>query len=291
MSGNGKTLKVGFVGLGEIGAPMAQRIMQASWPLTIYARRPQALEPFRNTPAIAVPTLRALGERSDMVCVSVFDDAQIEAVVLGEAAGDGLLAGMRNGSVIVIHSTAQRDTCRRVAAAAAGHGSAVLDAPVSGGPDGAKAGTLAVMVGGDAAPFERCRPVLESFSRPVRHVGPLGSRQSAKTISNALYAAQGQLVDEAVSLGASLGLDRRALIDMLQAGSADSFVLRRYANTASLDYWVKQRGTATGSVVDVLSKDARLYHDLAASAGHAAGDVGRLAEAFASALRERDGKA
>lgn len=291
MSGSGKTLNVGFVGLGEIGTPMARRIMEAGWPLSIYARRPQALESFKDSPAVVVPSLRALGERSDMACICVFDDAQIGDVVHGGATSDGLLAGMRQGSTIVIHSTAQRETCRRIAEAAAGYGIAVLDAPVSGGPDGAKAGTLAVMVGGDAAPFERCRPVLESFARIVRLLGPLGSGQASKTINNALYAAQGKLVHEAVALGEALGLDRRALIDMLQAGSADSFVLRRYANTASLEYWVKQRGTATGSVVDVLSKDARLYRELEGSAGHAAGDVGRLAEAFASALRDVDRKA
>jgi 3-hydroxyisobutyrate dehydrogenase len=288
MSGNDKTLNVGFVGLGEIGAPMARRIMEAGWPLSIYARRPQALEPFRNSAAAVAPTLRDLGERSDIACICVFDDAQIEDVVLGAATGDGLLAGMRKGGTIVIHSTAQRETCRRIAEAAAGCGVTVLDAPISGGPDGAKAGTLAVMVGGDAAPFERCRPVLESFARNVRHLGPLGSGQAAKTINNALYAAQGRLVDEAVGLGETLGLDRRALIGMLQAGSADSFVLGRYAITASLAYWTRQRGTATGSVVEVLGKDAGLYRKLEESTGMAPGDVGSLAQDFVRRLRAMD---
>jgi len=288
MSGNDKTINVGFVGLGEIGAPMARRIMEAGWPLSIYARRPQALESFRNSAAVVVPTLRALGERSDIACICVFDDTQIEEVVCGAAAGDGLLAGMRQGGTIVIHSTAQRDTCRRIAQAAAGCGVTVLDAPISGGPDGAKAGTLAVMVGGEVAPFERCRPVLESFARNVRHLGPLGSGQAAKTINNALYAAQGRLVDEAIDLGETLGLDRRALIGMLQAGSADSFVLGRYAVTASLAYWTRQRGTATGSVVDVLGKDAGLYRKLEESTGMAPGDVGSLALDFVRRLRAMD---
>ena len=281
MAGNGKDLNVGFVGLGEIGVPMALRIMQAGWPLTVYARRPQALASFRNTPAVIARSLRELGERCDIVGICVFDDQQVEDVILG----DGILSGMRRGGILLIHSTAHRDTCRRMADAAAPLGIMVLDAPISGGPDGANAGTLGVMVGGDAQAFERCRPVLESFSRNVRHVGPVGSGQSAKIINNALYSAQGKLVHEAITLGEKLGLDRKALIDLLQASSSDSFVLRRYAVTESLEYWVNIRGTAKGNVTNVLDKDADLYLGLEGSAGSDSGDVGRLAQKFVQALR------
>ncbi len=281
MTGTGKGLRIGFVGLGEIGAPMARRIMQAGWPLTVYARRPQVLEPFRNTTAVIARSLRELGERSDIVGICVFDDQQVEDVILG----DGILSGMRRGGILLIHSTAHRDTCRKMAEAAAPLGVEVMDAPISGGPDGANAGTLGVMVGGDPQAFERSRPVLESFARNVRRVGPVGSGQAAKIINNALYSAQGKLVHEAITLGETLGLDRKALIDLLQASSSDSFVLRRYAVTASLEYWVNLRGTTKGNVTNVLGKDADLYLGLEDAAGGDAGDVGRLAHAFVGALR------
>ena len=281
MTDVGKDLRVGFVGLGEIGVPMARRIMQAGWPLTVYARRPQVLEPFRNTTAVIARSLRELGERSDIVGICVFDDQQVEDVILG----DGILSGMRRGGILLIHSTAHRDTCRKMAEAAAPLGVEVMDAPISGGPDGANAGTLGVMVGGDPQAFERSRPVLESFARNVRRVGPVGSGQAAKIINNALYSAQGKLVHEAITLGEALGLDRKALIDLLQASSSDSFVLRRYAVTASLEYWVNHRGTAKGNVTNVLGKDADLYLGLEDAAGGDAGDVGRLAQAFVTALR------
>jgi 3-hydroxyisobutyrate dehydrogenase len=276
---------IGFVGLGEIGAPMARRILDAGWPLVLYARRAEALKPFEGTAAATVASLRELGRRADIVAVCVHDDAQLEAVALG-SADDGVFAGLRAGGILVVHSTVNRDTCLRLAEAAAPRGIDVVDAPISGGPDGARTGTLAVMAGGTAPAVERCRPVFESFARTVRRVGPLGCGQAAKAINNALYAAQGKLVDEAVAVGERLGIDRRTLIDVLQSGSADSFVLRRYGVTASLQYWLMHRGTATGNVVNVLEKDAQLYANLAAAKDEAPGDVARLSEAFVAALRE-----
>lgn len=276
---------IGFVGLGEIGAPMARRILDAGWPLVLYARRAEALKPFEGTAAATVASLRELGRRADIVAVCVHDDAQLEAVALGES-DDGVFAGLRAGGILVVHSTVNRDTCLRLAEAAAPRGIDVVDAPISGGPDGARAGTLAVMAGGTASAVERCRPVFESFARTVRRVGPLGCGQAAKAINNALYAAQGKLVDEAVAVGERLGIDRRTLIDVLQSGSAESFVLRRYGVTASLQYWLMHRGTAAGNVVNVLEKDAHLYANLAAAKDEAPGDVARLSEAFVAALRE-----
>lgn len=281
-----KPLVIGFVGLGEIGAPMARRILDAGWPLVLYARRAEALKPFAGSAAVVVASLRELGEQSDMVAICVHDDAQVDEVVLGEMNGDGILSGLRAGGILVIHSTVNRDTCLRLADVAARKGIEVVDAPISGGPDGARAGTLVVMAGGTTAAVERCRPLFESFARTVQHVGPLGSGQAVKAINNALYAAQGKLVDEAVAVGDRLGIDRQTLIEVLQSGSADSFVLRRYGVTASLQYWLMHRGTAAGNVVNVLAKDAHLYANLAGVGGESHGDVARLSQAFIEALRE-----
>jgi 3-hydroxyisobutyrate dehydrogenase len=222
-----------------------------------------------------------LGGRSDIVAICVHDDRQVLEVALGE----GILAGMGHGGILIVHSTVSRATCLRLAEAALPLGVDVLDAPISGGPDRAASGTLSVMVGGNSEAFDRSKPLLESISGVLRLMGPLGSGQAAKTINNALYSAQGRLVDEAVRFGGMLGLDRHALIEMLQAGSSDSFVLRRYAVTASLDYWVTQRGTAAGNVVNVLAKDVALYHGLAESAGASHDDVARLSQDFVKSLQ------
>src|SRR5260221_6890175 len=147
MADHDKQLRIGFVGLGEIGAPMARRIVNAGWPLTIYARRTQPLEPFRDTNAVVAKSLRELGERSDVVAICVYDGSQVEEVTLR----NGFLAGMRRGGIVLVHSTVPRETCLRLAEAAAPRGIDVLDAPISGGPDSAGAGTLSVMVGGDAS--------------------------------------------------------------------------------------------------------------------------------------------
>src|SRR5262245_56107831 len=111
-------MNVGFVGLGDQGAPMAQMILRAGWPLSVYARRPATLDPFRDTAAVIVPSLRELGARTDLVFICVLNDAQVEEVVLG----DNILAGMQPGGVIAVHSTVHPDLRRRLAGLAAERG-------------------------------------------------------------------------------------------------------------------------------------------------------------------------
>lgn len=275
---------VGFVGLGNIGGPMSRRIVDAGWPLTIYARRPEALEPFKDTPAVVVPSLRELGERSEIVGICVLDDASVEEVMLG----DNILAGMKPGGVIMIHSTINPDTCRKLAEVASKRGVAVIDAPISGGADGAAAGTLGVMVGGDPAAFERSRPVIESFARIVRLIGPLGSGQITKLMNNTLYAAQCKLIDETVSIGEQLGLDRSALIDMLQSGTADSFVLKRYAVTKSFGYWTMERGGSSKMrSATVIAKDQKLFLEVIHGAKIDGENLESVSQEFVDALQAR----
>jgi len=179
-------MRVGFVGLGDQGGPIARRIIDAGYPVTLYARRAATLEPFADSDAKIAGTLLELGAASDVLGVCVMDDAGVEEVLTGDA---GALAGMEAGGVVIIHSTVHPDTCRRMEAAAADRGVAVLDAPVSGGGAVAAAGNVTVMVGGDEATFERCRPVFETYAGLLRHLGPLGSGQLAKLLNNLLFIA------------------------------------------------------------------------------------------------------
>ena len=180
-------MRVGFIGLGSQGTPMARRIVEAGHPLTIWARRPETVESFADTAATVARTPAELAANSDVVCLCVVSDADVESVVMRD---DGVLAGLAAGGVIAIHATVHPDTCRQMAARALDVGVDVVDAPVSGGGIAAAEGKLLVMVGGDDAVVDRVRPVFATYADPVLHLGPLGSGQMAKLLNNLLFTAQ-----------------------------------------------------------------------------------------------------
>lgn len=211
--------RVGFVGLGSQGAPMARRIVDSGFPLTLWARRPTSLEPFAETSAAVAPSLGELGAASDVVGVCVVADRDVEEVLLG---AQGVLAGMSPGGVVAIHSTVHPATCLRIAETAAAVGVAVIDAPVSGGGGAAAARALLVMTGGEDKDIERCRPVLETFGNPIVHLGPLGSGQMAKLLNNLVFTAQLSLAEDTFTFAASLGIDRAAMAQVLASGSGGS---------------------------------------------------------------------
>ncbi len=221
-----EALRVGFVGLGDQGAPMAERILAAGFPLAAFARRPEVMEHFSGLGARSVESLHELGKVSDLVEVCVVDDAQVNEVVLG----DGILAGMRPGGVLAIHSTVHPTTCRELYEEAQSVGVAVLDAPVTGGGSvAARNGTLAVPVGGDADAFERCRPVFQTFARSVHLMGPIGSGQLTKLVNNYLFAVQISTAFEAARLSRDLGLDLEVLAELLPNFTCAGWVMTRYA--------------------------------------------------------------
>ena len=202
----GTAQRVGFVGLGDQGAPIAQRIASNGFPLGVWARRPESLGPFAGTAAFIAPTLQELGAWSDVVGVCVVNDDDVREVVLAPGA---LLDGMHGGSCLIIHSTVAPATCDELGERAAARGVAMLDAPVSGGAAGASAGTLAVMVGGPAPVLDRVRPVLESFAGLLAHLGPLGAGQRAKIVNNLLFTAILSLSAEAITAGGAMASPSR----------------------------------------------------------------------------------
>lgn len=212
------TTRVGFIGLGSQGGPMARRIIDAGYPTTLWARREASLEPFDDTPASIAPTPSAVGAACDVLGVCVVDDLGVDEVLRG---AEGALAAMADGSIVIVHSTVHPDTCVRLQA---DHPHLhVVDAPVSGGGQKAADGELLVMVGGADEVVERCRPVLSTYGDPVLHVGPLGSGQEAKVLNNAVFAAQLALADEVFALAVDRGLDQQAVASILSAGSGRSY--------------------------------------------------------------------
>jgi 3-hydroxyisobutyrate dehydrogenase len=260
----------GFIGLGSQGGPMARRIAEAGHPLVLWARRPATLEPFADLDVEISSTPAELGARCDVVGVCVVADADVEQVVLGP---DGLLAGMRPGSTLVIHATIHPDTCRRLAAAAATTSVDVLDAPVSGGGQAAAERRLLVLVGGEASVLDRSLPILSTFGDPICHMGPVGAGQTAKLVNNALFAATLGVANEALRLGASLGVDERELAQSLEHGSARSMAL---GVAAGMRARLAAPDAGLHSMAALLTKDLDLVADLGASAG---ADVEPLREA------------
>jgi 3-hydroxyisobutyrate dehydrogenase-like beta-hydroxyacid dehydrogenase len=205
-----------------MGGAIAQRIIAAGWKTVLWARRPEALEAFdaSNVETAATPT--ALAAEVDLVGICVWADDDVRDVVAGE---HGVLAGCREGTVVVIHSTVAPATCRELAAVAIERGVTVVDAPVSGGRDVALAGELTVVAGGEEAALARCRPVFDSFAGSVVRVGAVGAGQVAKLLNNALFSANLAVAGDALSLGETLGLDPAVLAEFLGVASGRSYAL------------------------------------------------------------------
>ena len=239
--------RAGFIGLGSQGAGMAQRIMEMGVPMTLWARTPTSLEPFRGAALATDPA--ELGRMSDVVGICVTDGAAVREVTLGPT---GVLAGMAAGERARYPLHDRHDECGELAREAGRGGVQVIDAPVSGGGAAAAAGSLTVYVGGTQAGVDRARPVLETYGNPVLHMGPLGSGLRTKLINNALNAAHFGLAHDAMATGKALGLDVGRLGEALKSGSGRSFSLEILVGLGSLD------GIA-GHMGPLLSKDIGLF--------------------------------
>jgi 3-hydroxyisobutyrate dehydrogenase-like beta-hydroxyacid dehydrogenase len=269
-------MHVGFIGLGSQGGPMAGRIIDAGFPTTLWARRPTSLEPFAGTTAEVARSPAELAAASDLVCLCVVGDADVEEVATGE---NGVLTGLEPGGVIAIHSTVHPKTCHALAKRAAAQGVSVIDAPVSGGAPAVTERRLLVMVGGDADVVERCRPVFESYADPIVHLGDLGSGQTAKLLNNLLFTANLGTAASTLAIGAALGVLPARLSEIISRGSGNSFALNVLGgDTGGLDRLAGMAGA-------LLQKDVRLVADLTDSATVPGGAVLDAADATLSMMK------
>ena len=202
------SIRAGFIGLGNIGEPMAERLIAAGIPTTVFDVRESAMQTLSDAGAETANSCRELAAGSDVIGVCVRDDADVRDAVLGD---DGALAGAAAGSVIAIHSTILPSTVLEIGAAAAELGVGVLDACITGGAAGARQGTLSYIVGGEKEHLERCRPAFESSAKQIIHTGALGSGAATKLCNN-LMTYQGFLAAfEATLLARSAALSQDAL--------------------------------------------------------------------------------
>lgn len=256
------TLKAGFVGLGAMGAPMAVHL-KARGLLVAVANRTQAKADVlaRQLDVGAPASLAELAAQCDVIALCVTADADVLSTV------EALAPHLKPGAIVIDHSTDAPATAKQAAAILAKVGAYFLDAPVSGGVEGAKNGKLSVMVGGDAAVLERARPVLEAYALRVTHLGDVGAGQATKAINQILVAGIAQAVCEGLALGEALGLDPERLIPTLGAGAAGNwFIEKRGASMLRDEFGV-------GFKLALLHKDLAIVRGIAEQAGTATGVI------------------
>jgi 3-hydroxyisobutyrate dehydrogenase len=248
--------KLGFIGLGIMGHGMAANLLTAGNPLTVWNRTPEKAVDLVCD--VAVDPVE-LGKVSDIVFVCVSDTPDVEEVVFGDV---GVIHGMAKGTVLVDHSTISPGATARFAERAAAAGVTWLDAPVSGGSEAAVNGTLAVMVGGDAAVLDRVRPYLDAYSKTITHIADdPGSGQMAKAVNQVLVVLNELAASEALLLAQGAGLDLEVTLSAVEGGAAGSWMLSNRGPKMIARDW------RPGFTIDLQQKDLRLVLEVADELG------------------------
>jgi 2-hydroxy-3-oxopropionate reductase len=217
---------IGFIGLGIMGGPMAANLVKAGFDVVGYNRSQGPIDKLVQAGGRGATSVAEAVRDADVVITMVPDSPDVEAVVLGE---DGVLANAKPGLLLVDCSSIRPDTSKRVAEAAGAQGVRVLDAPVSGGEQGAIDAALSIMVGGEAADFAAAKPVLDAVGKTIVHVGPHGSGQTVKAANQLIVAGTIELVAEAIVFLEAYGVDMEAALRVLAGGLAGNAILDRKA--------------------------------------------------------------
>ncbi len=245
--------RTAFLGLGVMGLPMAGHLAQAGHAVTVYNRSPaKAAAWVAEFGGASAPTPAEAAKDADIVFCCVGNDDDLRGVTLGP---DGAFAGMKPGAVFVDHTTASADVARELSAIAAEKGLTFIDAPVSGGQAGAQNGMLTVMCGGDAAAFERVKPVAMAFARACTLLGDSGAGQLAKMVNQIAIAGLVQGLSEAIAFGQKAGLDMNKVLEVIGKGAAQSWQMDNRGTTMVADQF------EFGFAVDWMRKDLGLVLD------------------------------
>ena len=214
--------RVGFIGLGIMGMPMARNLMEAGYELVLHNRSPEKAEELGKEGATVAATPREVAEKSDVVITMLPDSPQVREVVAGE---NGVLEGISEGALLIDMSTISPVVTEELAEALKEKGASMLDAPVSGGDVGAIEGTLSIMVGGEKEDFERARSLFEAMGKTITHVGPVGAGQVTKAANQVVVALTIEAVSEALVLGSAGGVSPEKILDVLSGGLAGNKVM------------------------------------------------------------------
>jgi 3-hydroxyisobutyrate dehydrogenase len=245
---------VGFIGVGNMGNPMAYNILKASFPMIVFDLNPKAMENLVQAGARPARTTREVVEHAEIVLTSLPASPDVETVYLEPG---GLVERARPGTILVDLSSVLPSTPRKIESRAKERGVHFLEAPVSGGVSGARAATLAVMVGGDAAALRRAEPVLRAIGPNIFHVGPVGAGNTVKAINNMMACVNGLAMMEGLVLGVKAGLDPMTVYDVVKASSGGSKALERIPRA------LIPRNFEPGFKVALMNKDLETFNTIA----------------------------
>ncbi len=255
-------MHIGFIGLGNMGAPMAHNLLKAGHQLSVFDLNAAAVENLVGAGALPVDSPTAIAQgNAELIITMLPAAAHVKSVYLGE---NGLIASSRAGVMLIDCSTIDPHSAREVAKAAAEHGNPMLDAPVSGGTGGAAAGTLTFMVGGSDADFDRAQPILAAMGKNIVHCGAAGNGQVAKVANNMLLGISMIGVAEAMALGVALGMDAKTLAGVINTSSGRCWSSDTYNPFPGvLDNVPASRGYSGGFGSDLMLKDLGLATEAA----------------------------
>jgi 3-hydroxyisobutyrate dehydrogenase len=267
-----------------MGRHMAAQLMQAGHHLAICDVRPEARQDPLLEGAVWLDTPKAVAEQSGVVITSLPGPTQVDAVVLGP---DGILAGAHAGDVYIDMTTSSPRSIRAIAAVAADSGVEVLDAPVAGGIRGARHGTLTIMVGGHRETFERCEPILRTMGKQIFLVGDVGAGHVAKLVNNMMTIVNGLTAMEAMVVGTSAGVDPQKLLEVVEAGTGNSYSLNLFRYVI-----FKGNFEPAKFALSLAAKDLQLSVDFARELGVPLSIVtsasAAMIEAMSSGLADKD---
>ena len=240
---------LGFVGLGIMGASMARNLLKAGFKVTVYNRSPGKADALVRESAVAAKTPAELARASEIVLICVSDTPDVEQVIFGD---DGLVNGLKPGSVVIDCSTISAPATVTFAQRLREKGMHMLDSPISGGPKGAVDGTLSCMIGGDADVLERCMPVFKAIGRTFTHIGGHGAGQLCKSCNQLVNVGTMMALSEAYALAKKMGIDPYKVRDAMLGGTAKSFVLENHGKR------LLDGNLAPGFRSNLMLKDIRL---------------------------------
>ena len=266
--------RIGFIGLGIMGRPMALNLLNAGHQLAVYARRPEAATPLSDAGATACDSPAAVAQASDVIFTMLSDTPDVEEVILGSSPDDAraVIAGVTPGSVVVDMSTIAPGATRAIAARLADAGVSMLDAPVSGGDVGAQNGTLSIMVGGPEAAFRRVLPLFEAMGRNIVHIGGAGAGQVCKACNQIVVGHTILGVGEALLMAEAAGVDGAKVREALLGGFAASRILELHGQRMLDGHY------APGFKLALYQKDLRLVQEAAHELGLALPGAGLVAQ-------------